>query len=324
MNADILDLKDRKILYQLDLNARQSNTQIAKKVGLSKDVVNYRIKRLEEKGFVKGFYTVIDFYKIGYLSIRAYVKLISTPQEKEQEIFEYLVRDPNTFFIVKIDGPFDIGIGTLVKSIYEFENFYTKVKEKFKGYIGKEQIAIFTKGYHFHRAYLLNKKSDEVIAEYLGSKTTASYDKKDTDILKLLAKNARLPLLEIAEKLKIPATTCAFRIKQLEKKKIIQAYRCIFDFEKYGYEYYKVDLTLDDTSRLEEFRAYAHLHPNILYIDQTIGGSDFEFDVEVKNKAQFLQIMEELKAKFPEIREWSYFSLREYKKLLYFPDGGSP
>ena len=45
-----LDLKDRKILYQLDLNARQSNAEIAKKTRLSKDAVGYRIKKLEEQG----------------------------------------------------------------------------------------------------------------------------------------------------------------------------------------------------------------------------------------------------------------------------------
>ena len=40
-----IDLKDRKILYELDLNSRQSNSTLGKKVGLSKDIVNYRIKK---------------------------------------------------------------------------------------------------------------------------------------------------------------------------------------------------------------------------------------------------------------------------------------
>jgi len=48
-----IDLKDRKILYQLDLNSRQSLTQIGKNVGLKKDVVSYRIKRLQDEGVIK-------------------------------------------------------------------------------------------------------------------------------------------------------------------------------------------------------------------------------------------------------------------------------
>ncbi len=36
-----IDVKDRKILYELDLNCRQSNAQIGKKVGLGRDVVAF-------------------------------------------------------------------------------------------------------------------------------------------------------------------------------------------------------------------------------------------------------------------------------------------
>jgi len=48
-----IDLKDRKILYELDLNARQSLNEIGKKVGLNKDSVAYRIKRMEDEGIIK-------------------------------------------------------------------------------------------------------------------------------------------------------------------------------------------------------------------------------------------------------------------------------
>ena len=59
-----LDLKDRKILYELDSNARQSNSEIAKKVGLNKNTVNYKINRMTEEGIIAGYYTVIDVFPI--------------------------------------------------------------------------------------------------------------------------------------------------------------------------------------------------------------------------------------------------------------------
>lgn len=37
-----LDLKDKKILYELDLDSRATLNEIAQKVGLSKQVVDYR------------------------------------------------------------------------------------------------------------------------------------------------------------------------------------------------------------------------------------------------------------------------------------------
>ncbi|MBI2499043.1 Lrp/AsnC family transcriptional regulator [Candidatus Woesearchaeota archaeon] len=315
-----LDLKDKKILYQLDLNSRQSNSEIAKKVQLSKDIVNYRIKKLESEGFISGYYTIINFYQLGYISIRVYIKLVNTPVDKENEILDFLINNKNTFFVVKIDGNFDIGFGTYVKDIYQFEEFYQDFKKNFKKYIGKEQISIFTKVYHFHRPYIIDKEFDDTKPEYLGGKLTSKYDKLDIEILKLLANNSRIPITEISSKLKIPVMTASFRIKQLEKKEIIQGYRFVFDFKKFNYEYYKVDIVLDNTLRLKELINYIHSNPNTTYIDQTIAGSDFEFELEVKSKEHLLTIIDELRIKFPEIRELSYFTIRKYKKLLYFPE----
>jgi len=117
-----LDLKDRKILYQLDLNARQSSGQIAKKVGLSKEVVGYRIKKLEKDGVIKSYYTIIDTSKLGYFSFRIYIKLMGTTPEVEEKIIKYLVNDKDTFFIVDVDGPFDIACGVWVREQSQISN----------------------------------------------------------------------------------------------------------------------------------------------------------------------------------------------------------
>ena len=47
-----LDVKDKKILTLLDENSRLSNSQIAKKVGLSKPAVEYRLRRFEKNKIV--------------------------------------------------------------------------------------------------------------------------------------------------------------------------------------------------------------------------------------------------------------------------------
>jgi len=320
MGRNKLDVKDRKIMYQLDVNSKQPNSKIAKKVGLSKDVVNYRIKNLEKLGFIQGYYTIIDLSKLGYFGMRVYLKLFDATPAKEKEIIDYLVQRKKVFFVAEIEGHFDIALGVWIRDIYEFEDFYLDFKKKFKQHVGQEQISIFTKARHFHRAYLLNKKFYDTKPEFFGREKVVPHDKLDLDILKLLCRNARTPTIEIAQKLKKPARTIAFRIKQLETKKIIQGYRVIFDFGLFGYKYYKVDLTLKEMSIRKELISFAHAHPNILYVDETIGGSDFEFDLEVENKEKFMEIIEKLRAKFSEIRTWRYFTLRRYKKLLYFPE----
>ena len=58
-----IDVKDRKILYQLDLNSRQSLNTIGSNVRLTKTVVQYRIDRLVKTGIIKNFYTSDGVYQ---------------------------------------------------------------------------------------------------------------------------------------------------------------------------------------------------------------------------------------------------------------------
>ena len=53
MDVADLDNVDRRILYALDLDARQPISRLAKKLGISKDVANYRIKKMVDSKLIK-------------------------------------------------------------------------------------------------------------------------------------------------------------------------------------------------------------------------------------------------------------------------------
>src|SRR3989338_10516950 len=75
-----LDLKDKRLLYELDLDSRQSFNELGKKLSLSKSSVIYRINNMQKSGIIKQYHTVLDIGKLGYISFRLYIKLQnSTP-----------------------------------------------------------------------------------------------------------------------------------------------------------------------------------------------------------------------------------------------------
>ena len=80
-----MDRLDLKILEALDWNCRKTNKQIAKEVGSNKDVVSYRISRMEKNGTITRYYPVLDMYKLGYNTSRIYFDLeeINPKEEKE-------------------------------------------------------------------------------------------------------------------------------------------------------------------------------------------------------------------------------------------------
>ena len=112
-----IDVKDRRILYHLEYDARQSFRNIARKVGLTKDVVSTRVKKLKESGIIFNFYTVIDVYKLGYTSYRFYLKYQYTTPEIEKEIIDFFVRSKLSNVVASVGGSYDL------VSIFTAKNF---------------------------------------------------------------------------------------------------------------------------------------------------------------------------------------------------------
>ena len=315
-----MDITDRKILYELDTDCRQSNSQIAKKLKISKDIVNYRIKKLEKNKIIEGYRTIIDLSKLGYFTFRIYIKFQDTHKEIETEIIKFLKKKKEVWWIGKLAGRVDFVFTFWTKSHKKFYEFWMEFLKKYRKYIHHEQISTFIEYIHYRRAYLLELDHDETKTEVVGGGELVKYDKTDLKILSIIAKDARIPLLEIAKKCKLTPMAVRYRIKNLKKKGVIQGYRSLIDFTKLGYEYYKVDMCLENISKMKQLEAFCHLHPNIVYIDRTIGAGDIEFDFEVKNLAHFMQIMDEIKEKFKgTIRNFEYFPVLKIYKTLYFP-----
>ncbi len=315
-----MNTTDLKILYELDLNCRQTNSQIAKKLKVSKDVVNYRIKKLDEEGIVEGYSTIIDLSKLGYFTFRVYLKFQDTSKEIETEIINFLKEQKEVWWIGKLVGRVDFVFTFWTKSLKLFYNFWIEFLKRYRKYIDHEQISTFIEYIHYRRAYILDLKYDNTKSEIVGSEEIIKHDETDLKILSLISKNARTPLTEMAQKSNLTPMAAKYRIKNLEKKGIIQGYRALINFSKLGYEYYKVDMYLEDLSKIKEIESFCHAHPNIVYLDRTIGGGDIEFDLEVKNLEHFMQIIEKIKEQFKGVvRNFEYFSVLKIYKTLYFP-----
>ena len=71
----VLDKKDKRILYELDKNARQPLSEIAKKVQLKRESILYRLKKYLQEGLIRDYLTVIDMSKLGFTHYKIYLRL---------------------------------------------------------------------------------------------------------------------------------------------------------------------------------------------------------------------------------------------------------
>jgi len=316
-----LDKKNSQILFELDKNSRISINKIAKKIKLSRDVVRYRIKQLEKQEIIQKYIAIIDFTKLGYQNIRLYLRLKNTSTEIEEKMINYLINQKNIFTVYKTDGKYDLAIGFFVKDLQKYQIYYEKFLKIFKPYILKKKFSICLNYVHFNRNYLTEKKYYNLSPISIGSSKFYQYDNKDIQLLNLIKEDARISLLDLSKKMKMTPTGIKYKLKNLEKNKVIMAYKVLINFDKFGYKYYKIDLDLEDVSIIPSLKQYVIQHPNIIYQDIFIGGSDFEFDCELLNQQELYKIFEDLKKLFPEkIRNYHYYKALKIYKYSYFPE----
>ncbi len=318
-----LDLKDRKILYELDLNCRQSNTQIGKKVGLKKDVVAYRIKKMQDEGIIKNFWTAINTFKLGYNVFRIYINFHYVNTQIKNEIIQHFTNYKNAWAVVSVKGPIDIDVVVWVKNVYEFYDFFDKTLEKYEDYFEKYTISIYIQAVGYKKSYLLDQpdKFNRKMYETICDGTTEKIDKIDYTILNELAINARTPLIELAEKIGCSSQTANYRIKNLIKKGVIQAFRVNIDLSKLGLQIFKVDIFLKEYKQRKNIIKFLDDKGCLECLNVASGWSDIEPEIVVENMDKLIQLMDEINHKFPNvIRRLEYWIMAEVHKERWLPE----
>jgi Lrp/AsnC family transcriptional regulator, leucine-responsive regulatory protein len=316
-----LDKKDRRILLALDMDARAPAAVIAKRVKLSKQVVTYRIRRLEKRGTIKSYHPVIDHVRLGLKFYRFAIKLEDVSPEVKKEILSYLFE--RSAWIVSVLGPWDIFFSVYVENDYELMAFWQAFYEKFGRHIKERWVALITRFWNFERSILLPELANRNKVFFHGKHPEPmTIDELDKRVLKELTKNARQTSLELSRKLKATERVVRYRIQKLEKDGVILGYRTALDTTKLGLRYYKLFIQMKNASAASfaTIRTYIQQSPFVVYSTEAIGGFDFELEAHFPDSAALYTFMNELRERFPTlIKELSHMEYMEEHKVTFYP-----
>jgi DNA-binding Lrp family transcriptional regulator len=295
-----LDLKDRRILFELELNARISETQLGKKTGLSREVVAYRLKKLEDKKIILKYHAIINSMNLDKIMYRTYFKFQKTTPSKEKEIAKYLHSKFN--WVTKIRGSWDLGTMIFVKDNYEFNKIIKEFLSLYGEFIKEYWFSIMTKLHHCKRNYLLDKKDrTNLILEKTDQKTTT--DDLDISLINYLSKFGRAKYQTIAKNLKVNEKLVRDRMKKLIDNKIILAFTTFLNIPLLGIKYYKLHFTLNDKTlqTTKKMISFGLAQPNVIYAVEGTGCADVEIEVQVPKIKELYSIIDLYRETFKEI-----------------------
>ncbi len=318
-----LDLLDRKIFHELDLNSRRPISQIAKKLRLSRDIVTYRISKFEENKLLLKYYTIIDIAKLGYIAYKYFIRFQYMTEEKEREFIQFIQNHENVIYSASYDGSFDIVISIWAKNVEDLSQTLKEIDMKFGHYIADRQIATIVLGEYVMRDYLTGKKTSTNRRYFFGlTPSLIKIDEVNKKILLELGENARFSSMDIAKKINLSVDAIYQRIKKLEDSGIIQNYTIVPNEEVYPYIHYKILITFHSMSEEKEkiLFAYCQSRQNVWYFCTCFGVWNFEIDLDVENQEKFREILHDIKLNFSDIIK-NYTILTCYKthKYNFFP-----
>lgn len=317
-----LDAKDRRILYELGMNCRRPLGQIAKAAGISKQALHYRIGRLVASGAITAFIATIDFSKLGYVNHESWLQLSSVPNEKKKAFISHLSSHQNVRLVAECGGKFDLVLGILAESTFQFNSIFGGILRKFPGVVKSYSFSISSEFYAYPRTYFLGKEARKVPHAIASEPKRISLDATELKILSLLSDDARMPVIELAAKAGVTPATVRTKMKRLEKDGIITGYTIVLQHAAIGYENYEIlasvhDMTEKKEKELEEF---CRSNPYSTYLLKCIGKWDLNIGFDVQDSAHFQEILTDFRDRFGGILEtYEFVSILKWNKFTYYP-----
>lgn len=292
----MLDRVDKKILTVLGQDARLSARQVGKIVGTSRDVVRYRIRRMEEQGVIADY---IPHVRNRIFGIDNYTLLISLREYDgafERRILDKIASFAHVRYLVSTHGDYDVICRIGVKNKIHLADLVSKISNACGKHLQSLDVGIYIKMLKSEEyGYLLDDFS------YARDKVRSrreEVDRLDRRIISLLCEEAQMSAVQIAPKVGLSAVQVGKRIKSLERDGIITNTQSVVDLRKIGYQQYMLYLKLQRYRHTDELRLREWLRGkgNIPHVERMLGRWDLGISIVVESQEQFMERLGEIRS----------------------------
>ncbi len=321
-----IDLKDKRILSELDMDARMPMTILAKKVGLSRQVVEYRIKRLKRENVIFGSKAIFDSVVTGFKWYRVAFRLLNVKKEEKEELIRYLKNHKHICWLGEVGGNWDLVMNFICSDNFQFNNIFEELITKYGKLIRDYEILIYINLHDLERGYIIKKENKQRKEFYHEMKVNpeVKLDNLDNNIIIELSKNADITNIELANKLEVTGNTIKNRINEMKKNKLLLGFRLFINPVVFGYKSHMLflEITRLDLEKEKQLYTYLKTIPNITFIVKHIGKWRIGMEIETKDGQEFQDIFVDIRGKFSEIiTDFESFPLFRDHAINYFPEG---
>lgn len=290
-----MNSQDKKILLELIKNSRQPYSIISKKTRLTREIVTYRIQKLQEQGIIKNYLTRINQSKFSTGTALIHCKL---NKQKETNTEKIIKENKNINWAAELLGTKDLAVTFQYKDTEHLSEILSEITKEL--HIKEHDLSIYIKEYKFDREGIFTKKETKQRTQTFKKIEELRLDDKDKIILKEMTTNSRISNANLAKLTKLSEDAVRQRIKKLEHQQIITGYTISIDFSELQMETYHFGLQIDFLSKeiANKIKYYVNTKPEIIFCAQTTGKFNIIMTITTNNREELKQTIEDIRKTF--------------------------
>lgn len=312
------DETDCRIVQALFENSRITNADLAKQIHMSESQCSRRLHRIEQAGIITGYTALVDYEALD-LHAYAFVTITLDHSKTTREATETAIRNRREVVRgYRTGGDADLVVSILTpdlsafqESIDEFNGMdgvavsrsllvldpfkeVTKIRFPFPGLRSPahEQAPDADAGRPAAgspaRMFKNATGTRPSLPALRGDLTHSNLDQIDLEIIRHLADNSRLSLVELGDKVGLSAAPCGRRVHTLERDRVIRRYTAKVSFDTIGLTtmvFIRIRFGLTNEPNRRAFERALLEAPQVLEAHRTHGESDYLIMVVVEDLA---------------------------------------
>jgi DNA-binding Lrp family transcriptional regulator len=287
-----------KILKELIADGRESDSEIAKKTGLTEEIVKKNFNEMKQTGIISGATIHINYKSFGYKAV-AHL-LINVDSQQADALVGYLQNMPEVygFYNRGVKGNLDVVV--ILKTLEQLNEIKDAIKRRFS--VLEMRTAIWTDIKEMnHNLSIIPDNRENVGAsiDYQANTRKKSkpenmvIDQIDQKIADKLSENGRLSMEALGREIGISCDAAKRRYEKLRKNGVLKVTIQVNPI-KIGYQALCLFFTVTSQENSLLIIEKISRIPDIISIMKTTGDYDLQVWAMIQNVEQLLSIQEEL------------------------------
>ncbi len=292
-----LSKNQQSVLIAIALDARISIPALARKTGLREHAARSAQLFLLEHNLVRA-YANINPGTLGFTDYGIFIRhgLSSRIREK---FLDFVREAPTIPWLVELTGHYQYSFALLARTPSEVDSFLLSISDTLGEGIPDKCLATRLHWDLYPPRMHSTSKNHEHIS-YDCCCPVQTFSKEETRTLEVLARSPLEPISLLAKQLRIPESTCRYRLATLTAKGVLIGTHYDLNYRELGYEKYVVLVHERQPSRSfrEQFLSYCNSCKHITSCLRTLAEWTFEVDIVIDAQVTLSEVRDEILHKF--------------------------